>query len=83
MTQLNQITQQNASSSEELAATAEEMSGQAENLQQLVGFFKVEGSEAQARAAPGAHAPVPVLAHRACSPRQDPTGAPQQLRRSR
>jgi methyl-accepting chemotaxis protein len=47
MTQLNQITQQNASSSEELAATAEEMSGQAENLQHLVGFFKVEGADAQ------------------------------------
>ena len=46
MTQLNQITQQNASSSEELAATAEEMSGQAENLQQLVSFFKVEGTDA-------------------------------------
>ena len=46
MNQLNQITQQNASSSEELAATAEEMSGQAENLQQLVGFFKVEGAVA-------------------------------------
>ena len=42
MGQLNQITQQNASSSEELAATAEEMSSQAENLQQLVGFFKAE-----------------------------------------
>jgi len=41
MNQLNQITQQNASSSEELAATAEEMSGQAEQLQQLMGFFKV------------------------------------------
>jgi len=53
MTQLNQITQQNASSSEELAATAEEMSGQAENLQQLVAFFKVEGSDAQVTHARG------------------------------
>ncbi|MEN6585732.1 MAG: methyl-accepting chemotaxis protein, partial [Sulfuricella sp.] len=35
-------TQQNASASEELAATAEEMSGQAEQLQQLMGFFKVD-----------------------------------------
>ncbi|MCX7195666.1 MAG: hypothetical protein NTV37_07240, partial [Proteobacteria bacterium] len=34
-------TQQNASASEELAATAEEMSGQAEQLQQTMGFFKV------------------------------------------
>jgi methyl-accepting chemotaxis protein len=48
MGQLNQITQQNASSSEELAATAEEMSSQADQLQQLVGFFKVEGGQAQA-----------------------------------
>lgn len=44
MEQLNKITQQSASSSEELAATAEEMSGQAEQLQQLMGFFKVEGT---------------------------------------
>jgi methyl-accepting chemotaxis protein len=52
MTQLNQVTQQNASSSEELAATAEEMSSQAQNLQQLVAFFRVEGSDhAPARAA--------------------------------
>ena len=46
MNQLNQATQQNASASEELAATAEEMSGQAEQLQQLVSFFKTEGSPA-------------------------------------
>jgi len=42
--QLNQATQQNASASEELAATAEEMSGQAEQLQQLMGFFKLDGT---------------------------------------
>ena len=41
MDQLNQITQQNASSSEELAATSEEMSGQAAQLQELMGFFIV------------------------------------------
>jgi methyl-accepting chemotaxis protein len=69
MTQLNQITQQNASSSEELAATAEEMSGQAENLQQLMGFFKVEGGEAQVvrapvkKTAPATHLPVHSPAH--------------------
>ena len=44
MTQLSQITQQNASASEELAATAEEMSGQANNLQELMAFFTVEGN---------------------------------------
>ncbi|MDR7308654.1 methyl-accepting chemotaxis protein [Rhodoferax saidenbachensis] len=42
MNQLNQITQQNASSSEELAATAEEMSGQAAQLQEVMGFFRTE-----------------------------------------
>jgi methyl-accepting chemotaxis protein len=44
MGQLSQITQQNASASEELAATAEEMSGQASNLQQLMAFFTISGS---------------------------------------
>jgi methyl-accepting chemotaxis protein len=60
MMQLNQITQQNASSSEELAATAEEMSGQAENLQQLVSFFKVEGTDAQGMRAPVRRTAAPV-----------------------
>ncbi|WP_333879341.1 methyl-accepting chemotaxis protein [Methylobacter sp.] len=44
MDQLNQITQQNASSSEELAATSEEMSGQAAQLQELMAFFTVSDS---------------------------------------
>ncbi|EGW22882.1 HAMP domain-containing methyl-accepting chemotaxis protein [Methylobacter tundripaludum] len=46
MDQLNQITQQNASSSEELAATSEEMSGQAAQLQELIAFFTVSGGGA-------------------------------------
>jgi methyl-accepting chemotaxis protein len=46
MDQLNQITQQNASSSEELAATSEEMSGQAAQLQELMAFFTVAGASA-------------------------------------
>jgi methyl-accepting chemotaxis protein len=69
MTQLSQITQQNASSSEELAATSEEMSGQARSLQQLIAFFKIEGSDGQLvrppikRAASKLHVPVQQLAH--------------------
>jgi methyl-accepting chemotaxis protein len=47
MVQLNQLTQQNASSSEQLAATAEEMSGQAAALQELMEFFKGEFADAQ------------------------------------
>ena len=42
MNQMSQITQQNAAASEELAATSEEMSGQARHLQQLMDFFKVQ-----------------------------------------
>ncbi len=41
MDQLNQITQQNASSSEELAATSEMLSSNAAQLQEIMGFFKV------------------------------------------
>ena len=48
MNQMNQITQQNASSSEELAATAEEMAGQAEQLQQVMAFFRLDTSETSA-----------------------------------
>ncbi|MBG6222867.1 MULTISPECIES: methyl-accepting chemotaxis protein [unclassified Janthinobacterium] len=41
MGQLNQVTQQNAAASEQLAATSEEMSGQAGALQQLMSFFTI------------------------------------------
>lgn len=41
MIQLNQTTQQNAASSEELAATADLMNNQARHVQQLVGFFQM------------------------------------------
>ena len=43
MTTLDQVTQQNASASEELASASEEMSSQAEHLKELVSFFKVTG----------------------------------------
>jgi methyl-accepting chemotaxis protein len=42
MQHVDQVTQRNASASEELASTAEEMSVQAEALQQRVSFFRVE-----------------------------------------
>ncbi|MDO8699870.1 MAG: methyl-accepting chemotaxis protein [Rhodoferax sp.] len=68
MTQLNQITQQNASSSEELAATAEEMSGQAAQLQEVMSFFKVGGGSGYAGAsvsrAPVAFKAAPTLANK-------------------
>jgi len=45
---VDQVTQRNASASEELASTAEEMAAQAESLSQLVSFFKVHGVEESA-----------------------------------
>jgi methyl-accepting chemotaxis protein len=41
MTQVDQITQRNASGAEELSSTAEEMAGQAESLDQLMSFFRI------------------------------------------
>jgi len=67
MGQLNQITQQNASASEELAATAEEMSGQASNLQELMSFFVVAG---------GRSSPRPAGQVAAKTPRPAPSAAP-------
>jgi methyl-accepting chemotaxis protein len=49
MTKVDQVTQRNASASEELASTAEEMAAQAEALQDLVSFFRVAGLEQVAR----------------------------------
>lgn len=42
MSDLDQVTQQSASASEELAATAEEVSGQSEHIQIDIGFFKTD-----------------------------------------
>jgi methyl-accepting chemotaxis protein len=44
MGQLSKATQMNASASEELAATAEEMGGQSAQLQNLMAFFKIDDS---------------------------------------
>lgn len=43
MLQLDGITQDNASSSEEMASIAEELANQAQQMQKLVAFFKVNG----------------------------------------
>jgi len=42
MGQLDQVTQQNATASEQLAATAEQMNAQAEHLQHLIRYFKID-----------------------------------------
>ena len=42
--QLNMVTQQNAATSEELSTNAIELSAQAEQLQEIISFFKIENS---------------------------------------
>jgi methyl-accepting chemotaxis protein len=49
MSQVDQVTQRNASAAEELASTAEEMAAQAEGLEQLVGFFHLNGADSVPR----------------------------------
>jgi methyl-accepting chemotaxis protein len=41
---LDQVIQQNAASAEEMASTSEELSSQAEQLQQMMEYFKIDGS---------------------------------------
>jgi methyl-accepting chemotaxis protein len=43
--QLDQVTQQNASSAEEMSSTSEELAAQAGQLQDSIGFFKIDGGE--------------------------------------
>jgi methyl-accepting chemotaxis protein len=45
MGQVDQVTQRNASAAEEFSGTSEEMASQAEALQQLMVFFRVNGME--------------------------------------
>jgi methyl-accepting chemotaxis protein len=66
---VDQVTQRNASASEELSSTSEEMASQAESLQHLVAFFRVRDAGGSRALPPRAPAALP------------PAGAP--LRRSR
>jgi len=76
---VDQVTQRNASAAEELSSTAEEMASQSESLQQLVAFFQLRGTHADAVARPrlaaldGAGARV---AHAAPPPRSAPEALP-------
>jgi len=45
MGQVDNVTQRNASSAEELSSTAEELASQSEELQQLMNFFRVSGGK--------------------------------------
>jgi methyl-accepting chemotaxis protein len=77
MGMVDQVTQRNAAAAEELASTSEEMSSQAESLQQLMGFFHVAGAVdaprwhpsavGARRVAPAAHARAAALTHPAAT----------------
>jgi methyl-accepting chemotaxis protein len=65
MVQMSQITQQNASFSEELAATAEETMSQAGHLQQLMRFFRTDSGTVRRTDRDAARpAPQPVMSAR-------------------
>jgi methyl-accepting chemotaxis protein len=49
MSQVDTVTQRNASSAEELSSTAEELAAQSEQLQQLMTFFRVAGEQSASR----------------------------------
>ena len=57
ISQVDQVTQRNASAAEELASTAEELSAQAEALRELMGFFRVSEADSTG-AARSARAPA-------------------------
>jgi methyl-accepting chemotaxis protein len=53
MSQVDTVTQRNASSAEELSSTAEELAAQSEQLQQLMTFFRVAGEQPNKRSGEG------------------------------
>ena len=71
MTQLDEVTQTNAASSQEVASASEELNGQANNLSQLMSFFKI--AQTDMFSAPGqvAQMPAPQAGN---TPTQENTG---------
>jgi methyl-accepting chemotaxis protein len=49
---MDQVTQRNAAAGEQLASTAEEVASQADSLQQLISYFKVNGATTPVTAGP-------------------------------
>lgn len=77
MAMVDQVTQRNASSAEELSSTAEEMSSHAESLAQLMAFFRtsddnniVKVARAARPASRAANVPAPRPAHSATTVRK-------------
>jgi methyl-accepting chemotaxis protein len=67
MAQVEQVTQRNASSAEELSSTAEEMASQAETLSQMMAFFKTGSGEESGFAFPRQYT-TQVVSHQEKTP---------------
>lgn len=61
VTQMDEMTQQNAALVEESAAASVSLGEQAEGLERLIGFFKINGDGARSLEAPRKRAPVHAL----------------------
>lgn len=79
MGQLNQITQQNASASEELAATAEEMTAQAGQLMDLINYFKVNAEKPLTAVSHKVTRPVKAKAGKTIPERLQPEAGDEQF----
>jgi methyl-accepting chemotaxis protein len=81
--QLDTVTQKNASAAEEMSATSEELAAQAQQMQDIISFFKVDGSmSSSSHALPspqarGGHTPKripPRIAHQKTAAREPAGG---------
>ncbi len=66
--QLDQVIQQNASGSEEMSSTSEELAGQAAQLQEMIAFFRVDSSAASVLSKSAARAPHSAAGPKAAKP---------------
>jgi methyl-accepting chemotaxis protein len=73
--QLDQVVQQNASASEEIAATSDTLAGQSQLLLETISYFKVEDGARRSPVAPTAALPSgPSAAPRSAPKKTKPTG---------
>jgi methyl-accepting chemotaxis protein len=69
---MDMVVQQNASSSEELAATAEELAGQAVSLTEAISYFKTGGGSGQSESSAAAIRPGAAMAKEAGAAKAEP-----------
>lgn len=80
MSRVDELTQRNATAAEEVASTSEELSSQAESLQQLIAFFRIGGGPREA-SRPGQLEASPRT-REAVRAKRPPVPAPMTVRRA-